>query len=108
MSFLYSMVAGKIGAFLLLIATVSIITISSSSFRILAYTEYFKELSLFKLLGLIVYFICPRVNYITEIAGNVLSKEEINLNLGLESLHLIVTSAFFIFLADRLVKRKNF
>lgn len=107
-SFLYSMIAGKIGAFLLLITTIATISVSTSSLRALAYADYLLNLSFFKTIGLIVYFIFPRVNYITELASNVLSKEEIKLNLGLEALHLLVTSAVFIFLADRLVKMKNF
>ena len=107
-SFLYSMVAGKIGAFLLLITTTIIISASTGSIRALAYAEYFKQLSIFKIVGLIVYFCLPRVNYLTELASNVLTNEEIKLNIGLESLHLVVTSALFIFLADRMVRRKNF
>ena len=107
-SFLYSMIAGKIGAFLLLLATVATISVSNSSMRTLAFADYLKDLSLFKVIGLVIYFILPRVNYITELASNVLAKDEIKLNLGLEALHLAATSAFFIFLADRLVKRKNF
>lgn len=107
-SFICSMIAGKIGAFLLLLVTVTTISISTSSMKVLAMADYFKELGFFKVLGLMVYFFLPRVNYITEVASNVLLKEEIKLNLGLESLHLIATSAFFIFLADRFVKRKNF
>lgn len=107
-SFLYSMVAGKIGAFLLLLTTVATISISTSSIRALAYADYLKDLNVFKVIGLVVYFILPRVNYITELASNVMTKEEIKLNLGLESLHLLASSAVFIFLADRIVKRKNF
>lgn len=107
-SFIYSMMAGKIGSFLLLLSTVVTISISTSSFRAIPYSEYFKELNIFKIIGMIVYFFLPRVNYITEIASNMLSKEEIKINLGLESLHLIVTSAVFIFLADRMVRKKNF
>ena len=107
-SFLYSMFAGKIGAFLLLLVTVATISVSTNSMKGLSFADYFKDLSLFKVIGVLVYFLLPRVNYITEIASNVLLKEEIKLNIGLESLHLIVTSLIFIFLADRFVKRKNF
>jgi ABC-type transport system involved in multi-copper enzyme maturation permease subunit len=107
-SFLYSMIAGKIGAFLLLLTTVATISVSTNSIRALAYADYFKDLNVFKVIGLVVYFILPRVNYITELASNVMTKEEIKLNLGLESLHLLATSAVFILLADRIVKRKNF
>jgi ABC-type transport system involved in multi-copper enzyme maturation permease subunit len=107
-SFLYSMVAGKIGAFLLLLATVATISVSTNFMRALAFADYLKELSLFKLIGLIVYFVFPRVNYVAELASNVLAKEEVKINLGLEAIHLVVTSSIFIFLADRLVKKKNF
>lgn len=107
-SFLYSMFAGKIAAFLLVISTFIVVGASTHSLRDLVYADYFKDLSFFKLTGLIVYFIFPRINYITEVASNVLLKEEIKLNIGLESLHLLVTSAVFIFIADRIMKKKNF
>lgn len=107
-SFLYSMIAGKIGAFLLLLVTVGTISLSNNSLRAQAAADYLKDLSFFKVIGLVVYFVVPRVNYITELASNVLLKDEIKLNIGLETLHLVITSGLFIFLADRLVKRKNF
>ena len=107
-SFIYSLFAGNIAAFLLLFFTVVCISASSSSFRNLAYAEYFKDLSLFKVFGVIIYICLPRINYVTELASNVMLHEEIKLNLGLEALHLIVTSAIFMLIADRIVKRKNF
>ncbi|RPJ77845.1 MAG: hypothetical protein EHM20_05325 [Alphaproteobacteria bacterium] len=107
-SFLYSMVAGKISAFLMLIATVVIISLSTSAFRTLAAVDYLKEISLFKIVGLIVYFFLPRINYISELASAVMLKEEIKMNIGLESLHLIGTTVLFVFLADRVIRRRNF
>lgn len=108
MSFLYSMLAGKIAAFLLLIFTVFTILFATASMRVIEFADYFKELSLFKILGMMVYFLLPRVNYITELANNLMAHEEIKFNVGLEALHLVVTSAVLIFIADRFVKRKNF
>ncbi|MGZ3788833.1 MAG: ABC transporter permease [Bacteriovorax sp.] len=108
MSFLFSLVAGKIGAFLLLIVTVTIISFSTNSMRLIEASDYFKDLSLFKGIGLLVYFFMPRLNYVSEVANAIMFNEEIKLRLGLESLHLLVTSALLLFLADRLVKRKNF
>lgn len=107
-SFIYSMIAGKIAAFLLLIATVVTISLSTSSMRLIAVADYLKDMSLFKVLGMIVYFCLPRINYVTELASAVMSKEEIKINIGLEALHLVATTALFVFLADLLVKRKNF
>ncbi len=102
------MVAGKISAFLMLITTVVMISISNSSFRTLEAADYLKDISLFKIIGLIVYFFLPRINYISELASAVMLKQEIKMNIGLESLHLLVTTALFVFLADRVVKRRNF
>jgi ABC-type transport system involved in multi-copper enzyme maturation permease subunit len=107
-SFLYSMIAGKIAAFLLLIATVVTISLSISSLRMVAAADYLKDLNVFKIIGLIVYFCLPRINYITELASTVMSKEEIKMNLGLEALHFVITTGLFIFLANFLVKKKNF
>lgn len=107
-SFLYSLIAGKIASFLLLFVTVITISISSGSMRALEFSEYFKNLNVFKIFALIVYAIFPRVNYITELASAVMTKEEIRFNVGLEALHLIVTTIIFAIIADRLVKRKDF
>lgn len=108
LSFIYSMMVGKIGAFLLLLTTLMAMSFSSNVFQTLSFSEYFKDLSIFKLIGLVVYCLLPRMNYVSEVASNILFKDEIKLNLGLESLHLIVTTAVLIFVANYLVKRKNF
>lgn len=107
-SFLYSLYAGKIGSLLLLLTTVFTISISSESLRYLNYSEYFKGMGIFRLVAIIVYSCLPRINYIAEIANAIMFKEEIKLNIGLESLHLVATSALLIFIADRIIKRRNF
>ncbi len=107
-SFIYSLFAGKIGSFLMVLASVLIISLSTESMRNLEYAEYFKNFSFFRLLGMIVYFFIPRINYITETANALMFKEPMRLNISLETLHLVATTSFFIFLADRIVKRKNF
>ncbi len=107
-SFLYSLVANQIGAFLLLLTTIGIISISTNTFRVLEFSDYLKNLNIFKGIGLIIYCFLPRVSLIAELAGNVLSKEAITLNLGLEFLHMLVTTSAFIFIADRIVQKKNF
>lgn len=107
-SFLFSMIAGKIASFLLLITTVVIIALSTSAMRLVVFSDYLKEVSLFKILGMVVYFFLPRINYLTELASAVMSKEEIRMNIGLESIHFVFTTGLLLFLADRLVKRKNF
>jgi ABC-type transport system involved in multi-copper enzyme maturation permease subunit len=107
-SLFYSLFMGKIGSFILLMGTVFTISLSTHTFRELQFAEYFKNFSLFKLLGLLVYSFFPRINYVTEVANWFMFKEELKLNIPLESLHLLATSAFFLFLADRIIKRKNF
>jgi len=107
-SFLYSLVAENIAAFLLVFTTVVIISLSSSSFKDLAFKDYFKDLGLIKAFGLMVYACLPRLNYISQLASAVMLKEPIDLNLGLEALHLFVTSALLLFMGSILVKRKNF
>ena len=107
-SFMYSLVADKIAAFLLLLVTVACISASNGTFRTLSVGEYFSNFSIFKLIGLLIYSVLPRVNYLTELASAVMVGDKINLNVGLEALHLIVTTAFFIFIADKIIKRKNF
>lgn len=108
LSFVFSMMVGKIGAFLLLITTLALISLSNTVIKAIELKDYFIDLSFFKAIGLLIYSLLPRINYVSEIASNVLSQEPITLNLGLEALHLVATSALLIFIADRFIKRKNF
>lgn len=107
-SFLFSMIAGKIPAFLMLIATVVTISYASNTMKAITFADYFKEVGVFKLLGMLVYFCLPRINYVTELANAVMTKEAIKLNIPLEAAHFVVTSAVLVFVATYLVKRKNF
>jgi ABC-type transport system involved in multi-copper enzyme maturation permease subunit len=107
-SFVYSMMADKIPAFLLLFATIIVISASSNSMRILEYSEYFKDLSIFKIFAILVYCLLPRVNYVAELASAVMFHEEIRLNLPLESLHFIMTSLVMMYFANRFIKKKDF
>ncbi len=107
-SFVYSMMADKIPAFLLLFATIIVISASSNTMRILEYSEYFKELSVFRIFAILVYGLLPRVNYVTELASAVMFREEIRLNIPLESLHFVVTSFAMMYIANRYIKNKDF
>ena len=107
-SFLYSLMADKIGALLLLIVTVITISLSTSSMRVMALNEYFKNISFFKFIGLIVYLFIPRINYVTELASALISNEGVKLNIIPEALHLMLTTYIFIFIAVRFIKKKNF
>lgn len=107
-SFFYSMIVGKIASFIFLIVTVMTISISTSTMRLVEFADYAKALNVFRAIGLIVYFFLPRINYVTELASAVTGKEEIKFNIGLESLHLIATTALFVFIANWMVRKKNF
>lgn len=104
----FSLIAGKIGAFLLLLFSVFIIQVSNSSLRLEAVADYFKELSFFKIIGMLVYFFLPRINYVSEVSSAVMNKEPIKLNLGLEALHLVATTALIIYGINYFIKKKNF
>ncbi len=107
-SFLYSLIAEKIAAFLLVFTTVIIISLSNNSFKNLTVDEYFKDLGVFKIFGLLIYALLPRLNYISQLASAVMLKEPIDLNLGLEALHLLVSSALLLIIGNTLIKSKNF
>ncbi len=107
-SFIYSLFAEKIPSFLLLFATIAIISFSTNTMRVLEFGEYLKDLNFFKMIGLIVYLIFPRINYVSELASAVMFNEKIQLNLTLESLHLLLTSSFLIFFTNIVIKKKDF
>jgi hypothetical protein len=100
--------ADKIPAFLLLFATIIVISASSNRMRVLEFSEYFKELSVFKIFAILIYGLLPRVNYVSELASAVMFHEEIRLNLPLESLHFIITSFVMMYFANRYIKNKDF
>jgi ABC-type transport system involved in multi-copper enzyme maturation permease subunit len=108
MSFFFSLFLGKIGAFLLVLVTVFMINISNNAFKGLAFADYFKDMSLLKIIGLLTYALLPRIKYVSDLANAVMTKEEFTLNYPLEALHLIATTAVFIFIASYLMKKKDF
>lgn len=107
-SFFFSLFAGKIQSFLLVFVTVFTINMADNAFKGLPLADYLKDMGIFKLIGLIAYICLPRLKYVSELANAVMFKEAFVMNYGLEALHLIVTSAVLIFVADHLMKKKDF
>lgn len=107
-SFLFSLFLEKIGAFLLVLATVFIINLSNNAFKGLAFADYFKDIGFFKIIGLLAYTLLPRIKYVSDLANAVMLKEEFTLNYPLEALHLLVTTTVLILIASQLMKKKDF
>lgn len=107
-SFFYSLFFGKIASFLLVLVTVMTINMSVSTYKGLAFSEYFRDMGIFKAIGLPVYLFLPRIKYVSDLANSVMLKEDFTLNYPLETLHFLATMTFMIYLADRLLKRKDF
>lgn len=107
-SFFYSLFTGKIQSFLLVFATVMTINLSNDYFKTLAFEEYFKNLGVFKIIGLLAHIGLPRIKYVSSLANAVMFKEEYQLNYPLEALHLFLTTALLVTVSAYLMKKKDF
>lgn len=108
LSVLFSLFAEKIPAFLMLFATVFVISISSNSLRLVPLNEYFKDLNVFKMIGILFNTFLPRVSLISELASAIMFKEEVKFHLGFETVHLILSTSLLIYFLLKYIKKKNF
>lgn len=108
LAFLVSLFMDKLGAFISLIFISGIITVSNSNFSTLAFADYFKDFSVMKLVFFVIHWFMPHLGTLSEMANGVLKGLKMEFNFPLEIIHFIITTALLIFIANRLVKKKDF
>ena len=107
-STLLSFFGNKMGAFLMVGMSWLCMTFSNATFRELEFSEYFKELSVMRFIGIIIHWCLPRLGNISEMANIFLFKREMKMNLWIELPHFFITSILLLWLATYLIKRKDF
>jgi hypothetical protein len=107
-STLFSFFGNKMGALLLAGMSWLVLTVSDSAIRELTVSEYFSNLSLMRVMGLFVYWFLPRLGNISELATSFLFQKEFKMNLWVEMPHLLITTAFLLWLGQYFIKRKDF
>jgi ABC-type transport system involved in multi-copper enzyme maturation permease subunit len=107
-STLFSFFGNKMGALMMVGISWIMMTFSNSTYRELPYNEYFSNLSLLRLIGMIVHWFLPRLGNISELANSFLFQKELKMNLWIEMPHLFITSGLLLWLGTYFIKRKDF
>ena len=105
---LFSLIMNKLGALFITFSTSLAAAASFGTFSTIPFNEYFQNMSIMKLIGLLFYFLFPRITFLGNISNSLMSGEPAGLDVWAQCLHLAVISAAYIFLANYLVKRKDF
>ncbi len=105
---LFSLILNKIGA---LFTTSFVALISFSAFKTfsqLPYNEFLQNLGFFKILGLFTYYLFPRISYLNELAGSLISNQKFEVNHLEQIIHLIIIVSGYVFLTNFIIKKKDF
>lgn len=110
-SILFSLFMNKIGALITVIVVAQLSGMAFRQFGLMSIQDIVADLNTFKGIGLTLYMFFPRIEFLSELSSQILSK---NLSkwemqqLFTHSIHLVVTSGVYITLADFIIKKKNF
>lgn len=108
MSIFFSLFMNKIGALLSISVVSSISAIAYNSYAQVPFKELFQEFSSMKIIGLIVYFLYPRMSFLDNLATGFLLKEAMTVNVMAQFIHLIAIAIVYIFIANLIIKKKDF
>lgn len=107
-SIFFSLLMNKIGALFATFTSCLAAAVAYSNLSTLPYDELFTNLSGFKAVGLVVYFLFPRASFLDSISANLLAGESVTISLLPQIAHLVMISGVYIWLASYFVKRKDF
>ncbi|MBC7429185.1 MAG: hypothetical protein H7336_11270 [Bacteriovorax sp.] len=105
---LFSLMMNKIGALFITFATSLAAAAAFTTFSTIPYNEFFQNMSSLRIVGLFFYYFFPRITFLGNFSSSLLAGELSGLVIWEQCLHLSVISALYIFIANYLVKRKNF
>ncbi|MBC7711729.1 MAG: hypothetical protein H7177_00220 [Rhizobacter sp.] len=105
---LFSLMMNKIGALFMTFVTSLTAAAAFTTFSSIPYNEFFQNMTGLRAIGLIFYYLFPRITFLDKVSSSLLAGDATGLVIWEQTLHLIVISAVYIFIANYLVKRKNF
>lgn len=108
LTFLVSLFFNRLGAFITMIFVSAFITVSNSIFLPMTASDYFKDLSVFKIGAMLVHWLLPRLGVLSEMASSLLKEVKPEFNFPIEILHLAITSSILLVIANHLIKKKDF
>lgn len=110
LSIFFSMMFNKLGAFVSIFILSMVSSMAFRQYNGLAVNEYLVDFNIFKGLGLFIYMLFPRMEFLSELSSQVLdtSRDVFIPQMGMNIAHLIILSAVYVFIANTIVKKKNF
>jgi ABC-type transport system involved in multi-copper enzyme maturation permease subunit len=107
-SIFFSLIMNKIGALFSTFACSIIALISYGTYSKIPYAESLSQLSFFKILGIIFYFLYPRISFLDEVSSSFIMGDKLEINMIEQTLHLLVITFCYVFLANLIIKKKDF
>lgn len=107
-SIFFSLLLNKIGALFVTFITSLTAAAAFGTFSTIPYSEFLKDMGPLKAIGIIFYYLFPRISFLDKISSSLLFGETVSLVLWEQILHLVVITGVYIYLANYFVKRKNF
>jgi ABC-type transport system involved in multi-copper enzyme maturation permease subunit len=105
---LFSLIMNKMGAIFMTFATSMAAAASFMTFSVTPYNELLKNMSGLRAIGLVFYFFFPRFTFLDKMSNSILFGEASGLVVWEQCLHLVLISAVYIYIANYIVKRKDF
>ena len=107
-SVFFSLFMNKVGALFATFASCIAAAAAFGTFAKTPYAEYFVNMSAFKGVGLVLYYIFPRISFLDSSATALLSSTPLGMNLIEQIIHLVVLTAAYVMLAQYVIKKKDF
>lgn len=108
MSIFFSLLMNKIGALFATFVSAIAAAAAYASLSTLESSELFMNMSGFKAIGLIFYFLFPRMSFLDSVSASLLNGVPLTVNVWYQLLHLVVISGVYVWLASYFVKKKDF
>jgi len=104
----FSLLMNKIGALFATFSTSIAAAISFGIYSPLPLNETFQHFSVMRLVGLIFYYFFPRISFLDSISSNLLIEGKLDFTIWPQIIHLLLISSVYVYLANLLIKRKDF
>ena len=104
----FSLLMNKIAALFATFVGCMAVAVSFGNFAKAPYSEYFTNLSFSKGMGLVIYYLFPRVSFLDSAASSLLSNTPLGMNLAEQIIHLIVLTTVYVLIAQYVIKKKDF
>lgn len=104
----FSLLLNKIGTLFIVFLLGIISSASFNTFKNVSLLESVQDLGIIKIVGLIVYYLFPRISFLTDVSNSLIFGQEISYNVIGQVAHLIISCVVYVYLAFFMLKKKDF